>query len=438
MDVRDSLPPVIRLLLSDPDLLEPANDFKALKRLMPELRRQAVWALEHFDYEKEARQLPGGNFVTVPAASADPFSRYGVCGWIDCRVHSAFAFARTFGLYADVAIVTDPFTTRLASSRRFSVEDYMYFQSLLLQLWILRPLIDAGVVRFHLPAMRLCEFHFKEFESQVSDLVDRLLPEFTDDIEIEVHDDYFWVSYTGAAGQRLGKSFPLTKKFRAGLAKAKSPVDFARVIARNELVQDMNYMMFEHGVAVSHQAALLSTSRLHMRVVREVEKQAPIPKKIEVWEDRHSANVPWISNLSPAQIVQLRDAADTALPRFREMVGRVLIDPTAEPEKRLQDVVDSLRAEAAEIRSEMAELKKSRRSIFRDAVGATLGMGITVYGLAAGAEVPASALLMGLLGLLHSDSMKEHEQLQKLRVRPGYVLVKAEDLLKHGDQKTTR
>jgi hypothetical protein len=60
---------------------------------------------------------------------------------------------------------------------------------------------------------------------------------------------------------------------------------------------------------------------------------------------------------------------------------------------------------------------------------------LAIYGFATGAAVESSALLMGLLALLHSDALKEHEQVQKIQTRPGYVLVKAEEMLRHGHEE---
>src|SRR6266478_4177993 len=95
----DNLPPVIRILLSDETIIDPTDSLKALRRLIPELRKQATWTIDHFDYEKNAANIHGETFTALPAATANPFTRYGACNAIACRIAAAKTFCRTFGLY---------------------------------------------------------------------------------------------------------------------------------------------------------------------------------------------------------------------------------------------------------------------------------------------------------------------------------------------------
>jgi hypothetical protein len=193
----------------------------------------------------------------------------------------------------------------------------------------------------------------------------------------------------------------------------------------------MEEMLAEHMHAVNLNAVLVSSSRLHMLVARNAEGKLPELRRIEMWEDRHSATLSWIKDLTPSQVVALRNEASEALPHFREYVGRVLTDPQEESDRRARQVVQELRQEAAEVKSELARLKKSKRALFRNVAGTTLGMTISLYGLATGAAGESSALLLGLLGLLHADRVGEHGALGKLRSSPGYVLLKAEELSRH-------
>jgi hypothetical protein len=432
MEYDDSLPPVIRILLSERKLLQQSNDFgKALRRLLPDLRRQAEWTLDNFDYEESVATKLRGPFIVLPAAAADPFTRYGACHWIDCRTEAAMTFCRTFGLYADTAILPDCFTPELVFNKRFSLDDYMDFNTYLRVLWILAPLIKAGVVRFRLPMLHLCNVHHQEYDKRASEIGRVVLPAFTQDLGVDVTKNSLVLSVTGAGGQRLQGLFPLTARRRAELSKSSSPLEYGRRLYHRQLKGQVKEMMIEHMQAINHHAALLSTSRLHMLVVKEAERRRSDMGRIEVWEDNRSALLPWINSLTPSEILKLRDEAKDALPRFRESVGRALLTPRIETERETEEVIHTLRAEAAEVKAELTQLKKSGRGVLRNVVGGTLGLTFSIYGLATGATVASAGLLLGLLKLLHDDSVKEHEQLQKIQTRPGYVLVKAEEMLRH-------
>lgn len=427
----DNLPPVIRILLSERKHLLSTDFEKSIRRLIPELRRQAKWTLDNFDYEKNLAAKSFGAFATLPAAATDPFTRYGACAGLECRGEAAKTFCRTIGLYADTAILTDHFTAHLSFKQRFSPEDYWRFSSDLMVLWILEPLIKAGIIRFRSPILSFCKVHHQEFENRAVEVARAVLPAFTQDLDVNVIKNNLVITFTGAGGQQLNRALPLTARRRAEIKNSSSLLEYGRAFCHRLLEHDVNIMMFEHMEAIRNKAALLSTSRLHMLAVKEVEREKSDLGHIEVWEDKRSAFLPWINLLSPTEIMQLREEAADALPRFRESVGRVLIDPGREREDDTEEVIHMLREEAAEVKAELAKLKKSGRSVLRNAVGGTLGFTLAFYGLATGAATESSALLLGLLALLHNDSLKEHEQVQKIQTRPGYVLVKAEEMLRH-------
>ena len=90
---------------------------------------------------------------------------------------------------------------------------------------------------------------------------------------------------------------------------------------------------------------------------------------------------------------------------------------------------------AAEVKAELNALDIKREAQFRTVSG-VLGMTISVYGfagefLAAGA---APTGLGALLGLIHTADHKDRTESAKVTSRPGYVLVKAKELLEHAEK----
>lgn len=240
---------------------------------------------------------------------------------------------------------------------------------------------------------------------------------------------------TGVAGVPLVSGVTLNKKRRDELNRAKSPVDFAREYYTETVRGEIQEMMLEQMAAATMHAAMFSSSRLHLLATRNIEKRLPNLEDIEVWEDLRSAQLPWIRNLNPQEIVNLREEAAVALPLFREVVASALIEPNIDSDERAQEIVHMLRAEAAEVSGELDSLKKPQTHVIRNIVGASLGMTISVYGLATGAATESAALLLGLLALLHGDSKEDHKKQQALTSRPGYVLVKAKEFLTHANEK---
>lgn len=61
----------------------------------------------------------------------------------------------------------------------------------------------------------------------------------------------------------------------------------------------------------------------------------------------------------------------------------------------------------------------------------TLGFGVSAYGLGTGQALPALSGLLPLLQLMVTHKTGTEKDLEKLKRRPGYVLVKAQDILDH-------
>jgi hypothetical protein len=139
-----------------------------------------------------------------------------------------------------------------------------------------------------------------------------------------------------------------------------------------------------------------------------------------------------VQKLSPADVVHLREQAATALPRLRGLLSRRLSAPADDSDARIFDAVAELRSEAAEVESELRNLRLTRERGFRTLTGG-LGLTIAIYGVAAGFVAPAVGLgsLLSLLGLIHAAERQDEKRADELKSRPGYVLLKARDLLSH-------
>jgi hypothetical protein len=116
-----------------------------------------------------------------------------------------------------------------------------------------------------------------------------------------------------------------------------------------------------------------------------------------------------------------------------------LADPTASKPAQIRKIVEALREESAEVDAELRAVNFGRGERFRNVAG-LLALTVSVYGFAA-EFVPATAALTGLmsaLALIHQDSRKAHQERDRLQARPGFVLLKAKELLAHADRSAIR
>ena len=98
----------------------------------------------------------------------------------------------------------------------------------------------------------------------------------------------------------------------------------------------------------------------------------------------------------------------------------------------MQDIVTELREEAGLVQAELEAWRSARSPQFQLALG-TYALSFILYGLVTGSNVAAAALAATLttLGAIHSPTKTEAVETEKLRSRPGYVLVRAKELLEH-------
>ena len=429
----DRLPPVVQILLaekpSETDLL--SNPHKYVKKLLPELRRQAEWTFQHRDDyyidRKEERQAPG--LVVDPSSGLDPFSTHGKCMDPACRFHNAELIARTVGLYADCALIGDHFTDHVVLSERWSEYDSVRFLTNAMVLHRLRPMFEAGVFRFANNFGAYCTFHSEQFKAQVAKATDVVLQESLSAIKLEIRKDRVVFQANELAGFNGALVLPMNAKVKRMIAKTKDRQKLALDLLSPTIYDEVHETLFKMRRAAPFRAVTFSNSRVSLRAARQFDAQAPSDTDLEVWEASRSANLPWVSDLSVPQILKLREEADRALPRFRERMGSGLTSGSREEATK---VIRRLREEAFEVEAELKALDAKGEGRFRSLSG-ILGMTVSVYGFA-GEFLAAGAAITGLgtlFGLLHAAGHKERQEVSKLTARPGYVLVKAKELAEH-------
>lgn len=434
-DARDSLPPLVRLILDEE--VDTFRNLGEVKKFVRERRReyrnQSEWTREKYAYPARESAQGIGAFVAVPSAGLDLFSGEGACQAYECRLGYVQPFAQSLGLYADTIYLSDPFT-EFFMGERFSEWDLTLLAGHISTLKLLTPLVDAGIVRFRPARGTYCEGCFEKVYEGANAIAEELRLSYSDNFEVIREKDSAAVRCHGL----YGEEDVYTTVARITKKQPVLPEDGELV--RRYLLRDIADALTASANAREHSGTVISNSRVAVAALLQAEGRRPRVGSLEQWENLRSATLPWVENLSIQQVLHLRVEADKALPRLRERLAQALrplsTDDAAKASDRLEDCVAELRAEAAEVAAELDTLKRTGGRSFSEMVG-TLGLTISGYGYFSDAVGAAPTLtgLVTLLGLVHQTGRHRREAVEELRSRPGYVLLKAQDILRHASTR---
>jgi hypothetical protein len=423
MNREAELPPVMSVLLAE-KIPEKVDDVSRwYRRIAPELRRQAEWTVANFNYGPSVSE--SADLLAVPSHGLDPFDTASLCMGLSCRVKTARQFARTIGLYAHHSILSDHLTRRFSQTTLTNHDDGESLLGEILTLHELRPMIEAGVISFRPGSIGYCREHAKQFAARADEAIDAVLTSEELKPKLIETDD-------GVSVLDLGEiyGYPMVDYFRPIIGTNQRTL---RRRAEKRLREEIRSVVLRTSlnmqVASKHKATVLSSSAMSMRVASQLDERSTSPAGHAQWELARTVELPWIRELTVQQIVDLRDMAATALPRLRESFAAM------RNETSVDETISMLRDEAAEVRAELSTLRPRHEAMFRNVAG-TLGLTIAIYGFASDAlaTVPALGGLLTLLGLLHNSEHKETGDALRQQSKPGYVLVKAQELLDHASE----
>jgi hypothetical protein len=109
-------------------------------------------------------------------------------------------------------------------------------------------------------------------------------------------------------------------------------------------------------------------------------------------------------------------------------------DPKLTAASGSDELIAGLREQAAEVRAEL-DAKRRHSARFWKATYGILGLGLSAYGVAADQLLPGVGGLLPVIHLLISHKTGHESEISKLASKPGYILVKAQDILSHADSQ---
>jgi hypothetical protein len=451
------LPPVLQLISSEipPNKLLPANIERLLKDkgFLKEISAQARFSVKQKVSCGTESSVADDGLKIYPTAALNPLSGIGKCNSHNCRVIQAESFARSIGLYCDHAVLTD-FITQLFLAQDISKIDARQVFADVQAFTVLMPMVRAGIIRFSDPIEPMCPKCCKEITGDLSEkLWELILKDGTAE----------FVSTDGGklsclVSSRLydvdGRPFSLEFILNTEEAKAvpikievpfisrkvkiknlpKKTFNLVKERATNDLLTGIRLVSEEAKSASDNAAVLVTNSRQDAVVLRKIDSGS-LSNSFDDWERLRSVNLPWVSNLSVEEIIQLRERASKALPKFRDRMNKELFSISAktnDPDKLSLQVARSLREEANELDAELSVAARKTGHSGHLVIGTT-GISCIVYGI--GAKDPTAiqvgATLTAALAAMYHPSKNAHADHAQLKTKPAYVLLSAREIIRN-------
>lgn len=417
-----NIPPALAIILHEisrgPDW---QSSRKRIRTMIQELRNIS----ELFEKENISRDVSGAPYAGLDIhlhGAMDPLSGQG-CAEPKCRVATAERLARSFGLIADRIWLTDHISTQILTMGRATniVLDELMLSALVLRPLI--PLVEVGIVRFRSPWMPQCDACFAEFEALVERTTREITPTFIRNFKKLKNPDG---SYSFSADRCFEP--PLLFWCPPSLSKLPSVREFAE----DKISSEVRSAIWIAREAEMTAGSLFTNSRIGLSGLLACDGQVLKKKDLILFENDRQINIPWVSQLNAEQIVQLRQEASLALPTFRERLARALTSSVESRSESTIDLIGELREQAAEVRAELIAKSKNSARNWKVIYG-LLSLTVSVYGISTNQIVPGLGGLLPLLQILINHKNGHGAEVDKLRTRPGYVLVKAQDILAHAD-----
>lgn len=451
------LPPVLQLITSEipPKKLHIDNIRRLLKDkgFLRDVSTQAQFSVKQKVSRRAENTVTDDGLNIYPTVALNPLSSIGKCNAHNCRVIQAESFASSIGLYCDHAVLTDYITPYFLTPDISSLDPQEIFANLQ-ALTILMPMVRAGIIRFSDPLGGMCSMCCKE---RTGDLPGKLWQLLLKDgtaqflstkvgelrcylssrlYELDGRPGGFELTLDTEEAKivNITKESPFVTPEVTIKSLSKKIFNLLKGRATNSFLMQIR-LVSEEAMSASDKATVLVTnSRQDAIVLRKLDSGFS-SNSFDDWERLRSVNLPWVSNLSVEEIIQLRERASKALPKFRDRMNKELFSisaKTKDPDKLSLQVVKSLREDAHELEAELSSAAIKTGHTGHLAV-VTPGILCTVYGIGMKdltlVGMGATTLTAALAAMYH-PSKNAHADHAQLKTKPAYVLLSAREIIR--------
>lgn len=419
------VPPALLLILKEWCSCDSWDDLRlGIKKMLPDLRAQSEGFINQ-NILRASDSKDSLRFEIHLHGAMDLLSGEG-CRDLDCRISAAKRIAQSFGLIADRVWLTDFLSEKFVDIGRPTNKKLDEIIADVLVLSELLPLMAAGVIRFRSPLIPACSSCLEYFNRHVEKMSEELTYVFKSEFVIEKRQDGGFISHSGRCLEPPLIHSSISKK----LKNFPSVDDYAKFFVEKEL----RSALWTAREASMTGGAVLSNSRVGLAGLLQQEGRLVDINTLLLMDKERELSVPWVSKLDASQIVELRDAASSALPLFREAMCRAISisDQTSISSTTSSSIIANLREQAAEVRVELESKRKHSARYWKVTYG-VLGLGLSAYGVATDQVIPGVGGLLPVIQLLIGHKSCHESELSRLTTKPGFVLVKAQDILAHAN-----
>ncbi|HEY3536666.1 MAG TPA: hypothetical protein VGL01_04475 [Trinickia sp.] len=419
------IPFAIPLLITE--VLAKSKDWtearKRLREVLPDLKQQsAAYAVSAGGYSSEPA-APGGLAIYLDGG-LDLFNEDKSCRALSCRQEAARRLTRSIGLLADTIWLTDYISEKFIDFGRVTNSKLDAVLADTLVLLELYPLMAAGIIKFRSPWVATCSSCLEHFNTEVDRISEALLREHLQEFSLTPH-------FADGLSFHTGNLYDPPLYLRIVPRKA----DNSEAPKLEDLAYDAVHAAIRSALWTGRDAmvgsgAVFSNSSIGLAGLAYKEGIARSRAELRLLDERRTVNVPWVNDLDAKQIVQLREEASSALPAFREMLAKQLSVPVRENGISSKAIVEDLRQQTVEVRNELSDVQRSSARFWKGTFG-LLSFGLSAYGAATHEVAATIGGLLPVISLIVSHKSGSERDVTKAMRRPGYVLVKAQDILAH-------
>jgi hypothetical protein len=392
-----------------------SNRRKILKGMLNELRDQSEFFFKS-QIENARKENTFQKFEVHLNGDLDLLTNAG-CSNLQCRVLAAERISRSMGLIADRIWLTDLITEKFIEFGRVTNAKLDYILEDLQVLFTIFPLISAGIVKFRTPWIVTCESCNNEFYSKIDDLTDILAKQFKSEFAIKKTQDGFNAS--------VGTCVEPSMIYTGYDQKPPKKMDFAK----SWIARQVHSALWTAREAAFTGGSIVSNSRIGLASLLQCDGRLINQSSLKLLDSERQFTVPWVNSLSPSQILELREEASQALPLFREKILKIMTTAN-ESGKSATEQMFELREQAEQVRNELINAQKNSARYWKITYG-LLGLGLSAYGVATDQVIPGVGGLLPILHLLINHKTNHDEKVDGYLNKPGYVLMKAQDILAH-------
>lgn len=429
IDELPDVPPALLLLLQALPGSSSVQDMRRrIKGMLHELRDQS----EVFLGEHAARRTDSYDpmqFNIHLHGDMNLLSGSG-CQNLRCRIGTARRISRSVGLLADTIWITDLLTEKFINFGRPTKSKLDRIIDDILVLAELLPFILAGIIKFRSPWVSSCSSCLEFFENHVESASEELASIFETEFKIINNG-------RGNVSADTGRCFEpsLIVSFNSKRAnKLPSQKEIAQIWVHREL---RSALWIAREAAMTG-GAVFSNSRVGLAGLLQQDGRFVDVNTLLMLDSEREISVPWVNKLSPDQVIQLREEASTALPIFREKLSQAMAVKNHDKLSKSDttNIIGELREQAVEVREELESKRRHSARYWKTTYG-ILGFGLSAYGLANNEVTPAIGGLLPIIHLLINHKSGHEAEISELTRKPGYVLVKAQDILAHSHESSS-